>query len=1146
VLRTIRFHLDENCDPRIAAGLKLHGVDEPEADIIECAYLIWLWSLPQMRVRFFSEIVLLAAVTSAVGAVQVQADDLYNGNHGPPVEFNREIRPILSDNCYQCHGPDKVQRQAELRLDTEAGANLDLGGRRAIVPGDVGQSEMFQRLATADDSERMPPVKTGKRLTPAQIETVRRWIMQGARWQKHWAFIPPVAAPLPAVARQQRVRNAIDAFVLARLEKEGLSLSVEADRTTLIRRVSFDLTGLPPTPDEVDAFLSDRSEGAYESVVDRLLASSRFGERMAVRWLDGARYADTNGYQSDGERSMWRWRDWVIDAYNRNMPFDQFTVEQIAGDMLPHATLDQQIASAFNRNHRGNAEGGIIPEEYAAEYVVDRVDTTSTVWLGLTMGCSRCHDHKFDAFTQKEFYQLFAYFNNVPEFGRAIKYGNSPPFIKTPTAEQQDRLKALDRKLAEAEAAFNNLLPELAAVQGAWERSLDAGGLDGWTVTRGQIAHFPIESVPSGSSGDAAFVHWENGEASPKPGKIGQAGEFDGQRFINAGNVAPFGFLDKFSLAAWVNPEPDRGGTIISRMTDAEHADGYYVVLEQGRVQVNLVKRWLDDALRVETEVSLAPRMWQHVLVTYDGSRLASGVQVFVDGKPQKLRVVLDLLNQTFATKEPLRIGGGNGSAGRFHGLIDDVRIYDDALTETDAQILAMAEPVGKLKAVPVERRTIDQTRKLQACFLERAAPSPIREAHNRVESLRKDRPKLIESFPTTMVMQEMPVPRQAFVLIRGEYDKPGEKVGPGIPSSFGSLPAGAPHNRLGLARWIADRSNPLTARVAVNRMWQMLFGTGLVKTVDDFGSQGEWPSHPELLDWLAVEFMADHSPAPLRNRGDGGGKQYAVEGQEPGSATPPNPPLLRGGGKENWDVKALLRLIVTSSTYRQSSRLIPAVQQRDPDNRWLARGTRTRLSAEMVRDQALYAGGLLVEKLGGHSVKPYQPAGLWKELADTEYVQDTGENLYRRSMYTYFKRTVAPPTMMTFDAAGRETCVVRETRTNTPLQALTLMNEVTFIEAARGLAQRIMVHNGSTPAERLTLAFRLATSRPPRPRELEILLAGWQSHCDRFAKSPDAADKLTKIGELPRPANLDVIELAAYTTVAGLLLNLDETITKE
>jgi hypothetical protein len=1026
---------------------------------------------------------------------------------GTPVEFNRDVRPILSDYCYQCHGPDKIQRKADLRLDTEAGATLDLGGRQAVVAGDVEQSELFQRLVAADDAERMPPASTGKKLTAEQIETIRRWIEQGARWQKHWAFIPPVALPPPAVAGQGRVRNAIDAFVLSRLEKQGLSFAPEADRTTLLRRVSLDLTGLPPTPAEVDAFLADPSPDAYETVVDRLLASSRYGERMAVRWLDGARYADTNGYQSDGERSMWRWRDWVIDAYNRNMPFDEFTIEQLAGDMLPNATLEQQIASGFNRNHRGNAEGGIVPEEYAAEYVVDRVDTTSTVWLGLTMGCCRCHDHKFDALTQKDFYQLFAYFNNVPEFGRAIKYGNSPPVIKSPTVEQQARLKGLDQQLADAETDFQKFLPELATAQAVWERNGDSAGVAHWTVTRGQIAHFPMASIPENPVADAELPHWVDGEPIYKSGKIGQAGEFDGQRYIAAGNVAPFGFYDKFSLASWIQPVADHGGTIISRMTDAEHADGYYVVLEQGRLQLNLIKRWLDDALRVETEAALVPGQWQHVVVTYDGSRLASGVQIYVNGKAQKLRVVLDLLNQTFATKEPLRIGGGNGPGGRFHGLIDDVRIYDDALTDIEARILATPESIGQIIALPADQRPVPASQKLQACFLESAAPLPIREVRERVRDLRKSRLQLIESFPTTMVMQEMAQPRDTFVLIRGEYDKPGEKVVRAIPACFSPLPEDVPQNRLGLARWIVDRSNPLTARVAVNRLWQMLFGTGLVKTVDDFGSQGEWPTHPELLDWLAVEFMMGETP---------------------------------------WDVKAMLRLVVTSSTYRQSSRMNPVLQQRDPENRWLARGPRTRMSAEFVRDQALYSGGLLVEKLGGPSVKPYQPAGLWNELADTEYVQDTGENLYRRTMYTFFKRTVAPPTMMTFDAAGRETCIVRETRTNTPLQALTLMNEVTFIESARGLAQRVMLPKDQTPAQRLTQAFRLVTSRPPQPRELEILLSGWQAHRERFAKAPEAAEKLTTIGELPRLDKIDVVDLAAYTTVAGLLLNLDEAITKE
>ncbi len=1030
------------------------------------------------------------------------------------VEFNRDVRPILSDNCYQCHGPDKVQRKADLRLDTEAGAFADLGGHRAIVAGDVDKSELFQRLIADDEGERMPPVKSGKRLTKSQIELIRRWIAQGAQWQKHWAFLPPVAAVPPNVENQARVRNAIDAFVLARLEREGLSPAPEADKATLIRRLSLDLTGLPPTPAESDAFLVDESPGAYEKVVDRLLNSPRFGERMAVRWLDGARYADTSGYQSDGERVMWRWRDWVIDAYNRNMPFDQFTIEQIAGDMLPHATLDQQIATGFNRNHRGNSEGGIIPEEYAAEYVVDRVDTTFTVWQGLTMGCSRCHEHKFDPFTQKEFYQAFAYFNNVPEFGRASKYGNSPPYLKTPTGSQEQQLKQLDMRLAAEEAAFDRLLPDVIAAQTEWERNLDAQALADWTITHGQKAYISFDDRAAAAGIAVTETQWESGEPTSGLGKMGEAGVFDGTRFVSAGDVGGFGFLDKFSLAAWVYPTGPRGGTILSRMIDADEGEGYSVVVENGKLQFNLVKRWLDDALRVETEAPLVADNWQHVFVAYDGSRSALGVQVFVNGKLQKLKVELDLLNQTFATKQPFRIGGGNGPAKRFHGMIDDVRVYAEVLSEADVQVLATAETIGELRSIAAERRTVAQTNKLRACFLERAAALPIREARQRVDTLRKERISLFENFPTTMVMQEMPVPRETFVLIRGEYDKPGEKVAPGVPASLPAVPAGAPSNRLALARWLVDRGNPLTARVAVNRMWQMLFGTGLVKTVDDFGAQGEWPSHPELLDWLAVEFMS--------------------------------PPAGAGSKSHAWDVKALLRLIVTSSIYRQSSRSTPALLHRDPDNRLLSRGPRLRLSAEMVRDQALLAGGLLVEKLGGPSVKPYQPAGLWKELADTDYVQDTGENLYRRSMYTFFKRTVAPPTMITFDAAGRETCVVRETRTNTPLQALALMNDITFVEAARGLAQRVMLAGEETAEARLRLVFRLATSRRPNPQELQILITGWQAQHDRFAKAPEAAEKLTKIGELKRPEKLDVIDLAAYTTVAGMLLNLDETITKE
>jgi mono/diheme cytochrome c family protein len=991
-----------------------------------------------------------------------------------PVEFNRDVRPILAGTCFQCHGPDKARRKADLRLDTEDGAAKVLGR------GDPAKSELVRRITAHDDAERMPPPKSGRKLTPAQIDTLKRWVADGAKWQKHWSFLPPARPPLPPVAKRDWPRNGIDHFILARLEREGLAPSPEADRTTLLRRVTLDLTGLPPTPAEADAFLADASPDAYEKVVDRLLASPRYGEKMAARWLDAARYADTNGYQSDGERFMWRWRDWVIDALNANVPFDRFTVEQLAGDLLPGATLDQKIATGFNRNHRGNGEGGIIPEEYAVEYVVDRVETTATVWLGLTLGCCRCHDHKFDPVVQKEFYRVFAYFNNVPEQGRAVKYGNSMPYILAPTRQQQEQLATLDARLAAAEKRFGGMRQELAAAEAKWEQSLPPAPPLCWSPSRALRAHFALD---------------------------GQAGEFDGRRSFDGGDVGDFGFYDKFSLAARVLPR-DRHGTIVSRMADTARAEGYAVGLHDGKVYVHLTKRWLDDALRVETERALPAGEWHHVLVTYDGSRVAAGVRVYIDGRPEKTNVLLDELNQSFATKEPLRVGAGGGPEDRFRGAIGDVRVYDDCLTPDEAAELAPPETVSAIAALPREKRTPQQAAKLRACFLEEHAPEAIRQAHREVLDLRRRRAALVESFPTVMVMEEMPLPRETFVLTRGQYDKPGEKVTPGVPAilTAGASPAARLDSRLGFARWLVDRSNPLTARVTVNRYWQTYFGTGLVKTVDDFGAQGEWPSHPELLDWLAAEFMAS-----------------------------------------GWDVKAMQRLIVTSATYRQSSKVTPALLAKDPDNRLLARGPRFRLPAEAVRDQALAASGLLVERVGGPSVRPYQPPGLWKELTGSEeYVPDHGEKLYRRSLYTFWKRTVAPPALVTFDAAGRETCVVRQSRTNTPLQALNLMNDVTFVEASRVLAQRAMREGGATPEERITLAFRLATGRTPRPAELHVLLDGYRRHLTDYRKDEQAAGKLTSIGEAPRDERLDVTELAAYTAVAGVILNLDEVVTKE
>jgi hypothetical protein len=1014
------------------------------------------------------------------------------------VEFNRDIRPILSDNCFQCHGPDKGNRKAKLRLDTEAGALGDRGGYRAVTPSKPGESELLKRILAADESERMPPPKTSKRLAPHQVELIRRWITQGARWQKHWSLIPPRRPVLPAVKDHGWVRSPLDVFVLARLERDGLRPSSEADRATLIRRVTLDLTGLPPTPAEVDAFLADPSPDAYEKVVDRLLASPRYGERMAARWLDAARYADTNGYQTDGERIMWRWRDWVIEAFNDNMPFDRFTVEQIAGDLLPGATLEQKIATGFNRNHRGNSEGGVIPEEFAVEYVVDRVDTTCTVWLGLTAGCARCHDHKYDPISRKEFYRLFAYFNNVPEKGKAIKYGNSPPMIKAPTRAQQARLRQLEVELRDAARAFTALGPRSKAAQAQWERTLRSAQPIHWTLTRGLVAQFELDGEHEG-------VRVRDGEPAFVAGPLGRAATFDGKRFLNAGDVADFGFFDKFSCGAWVQAAGPEAGTILSRMADVDRGEGYSLCVEGGKVHVHLVKRWLDDAIRVETEDRLEPARWHHVLMTYDGSRVATGIKVYVDGRPQRLKVNLDDINQSFKTAEPFRIGAGGGPGRRFHGHLAEVRVYNEPLSADEAALVATSATINDIAALPLERRNRREAYKLRSYFLEEAAPEDIRRAHRHLFAAARAKERFDETIPTTMVMEEMPVPRDTFELIRGEYDKRGAKVAPGLPASLPPLPAGVPNNRLGLARWLVDPGNPLTARVAVNRYWQSYFGTGLVKTVEDLGSQGEWPSHPELLDWLATEFV-----------------------------------------RSGWDIKEMQRLIVTSATYRQSSRVSKELLERDPDNRLLARGPRRRLDAGAIRDQAMAVSGLLVERLGGPSVKPYQPPGLWEDLAGEEYVPDQGAKLWRRSLYTFWKRTIAPPAMLTFDAAGREACVVRETRTNTPLQALNLMNDVTYVEAARKLAERMLSEGGGSQAARLAWGFRRATARAPRPEEVKILCAGLERHLGHYRRDRLAALQLVKAGEAAWDERLDAAELAAYTAVANLILNLDEVITKE
>jgi len=1028
----------------------------------------------------------------------------------PAVEFNRNIRPIFSDRCFACHGPDKANRTTSLRLDTEDGVVADIGGGRfAVVPGDPTKSEIIRRITSQDDSVRMPPAYSGQpRLSDREIDLIRRWIEQGAKWQKHWSFIPPKHPALPLVNQPGWTQNTLDAFVLERLERQGLHPQSEADRATLIRRVTLDLTGLPPTPAEVDSFLNDRSPNAYEKVVDRLLQSPRYGERMAVRWLDAARYADTNGYQSDGVRSMWRWRDWVISAFNQNMPFDQFTLEQIAGDLLPNATRDQIIATAFHRNHRTNAEGGIVPEEFRVEYVVDRVDTTSAVWLGLTIGCARCHDHKYDPITQKEFYQLFAFFNNVPEKGSVYNFGNEEPFIKAPTPEQEAKLEEFDRKVSSAEQRYSAFQPELTRAQQVWEQSL-AGEkrLDG-SIRDGLIAHYPLEGLLEAGCHEGKPVVGGSPDCNLpfEAGRVGQAGQFDGKRFIDAGDVARFNYQDPFSLAAWIYPTA-ANGAIMSRIEDFPQGHGYGLYLKEGKVRLHITMRWTDLGLRVETADSLELNRWHHVLMTYDGKRKAKGVRIYVDGEAQKLSVLFDELNWPINPKDPFRIGAGEGPENRFQGLIDEVRVYNRTLTPEEAEVIPLLETLNEIAAIAPERRSRAQANKLAFCFLDQFAPRQIREAHCELSEARNERQAFLDTIQTVMVMQENETPRRSFVLKRGAYDAPGEAVTAGVPAVLPPLNKAWKNDRLGLARWLVDSSNPLTARVMVNRFWEMLFGVGLVKTVEDFGSQGERPIHTELLDWLATRFI------------DSG-----------------------------WNVKAILKTIVTSATYRQSSEAGPELLENDPENRLLARGPRFRLPAEVIRDQALAVSGLLVEEIGGPSVKPYQPPGLWEELSfdGTAYQSDEGKGLYRRSLYTYWKRTVAPPAMTTFDATDRETCTVRVSRTNTPSQALNLMNDVTYLEASRMLAERMMKEGGSKPEERIAYGFRLATARLPKLEEHNVLTHTFDRFLERYQASPADAVKFLSQGQHARDDALNPSELASYTSIASLILNLDEMITKE
>jgi hypothetical protein len=1036
--------------------------------------------------------------------------------NGTGVDFNRDIRPILSENCYACHGPDEGRRKSGLRLDLESEAFKELkSGRHALVAGDLGKSSLVSRILTTDEEDLMPPPKSGKKLTKREINLLQEWVRSGAKWKQHWAYLPPECSPIPSIQHRRWARNEIDYFIAERLERGGFEPAPEADRATLIRRVTFDLTGLPPTIEQVDNFLGDRSPGAYERLVDRLLRSPQYGERMAAQWLDLARYADTSGYHFDGVRFMWLWRDWVIQSFNDNKPYNDFTVEQLAGDLLPEASQSQRVATGFVRNNMTNDEGGADPDEYLNKYVVDRVNTLGTVWLGLTVGCTECHDHKYDPMTTREFYRLYAFFHNVPEKGLdRIRTDNPPPRLPVPTAEQALKFVEADFAVRDDEKTVQDRINELGETQEKWERETVERPPQAIVLAPNTTLVLDFEDNLAALRGTNRFEGHTNGT-----GKL----EFEPGRPERALRIEPTTHLEwdgpafkeptkSFTLAGWVKRRGDGVLLTIGEWAATNSVNIIELSLAEGRPRLRLGSTNETSQLRIRAKDALPENQWMHLALTSDGSGKAAGIKLYMGGKPREFDAENDRLPAGLAWGGSLTLGVG------FNGALDSLRIANQAFA---GEAISSLEFDGWFSIIKRSRghRTDEERGDLSRVYRERYAVDYLR-AEAALTKARRVKEELYGKIPTSLVMEEMDPPRDTHILIRGDFRNKGERVTAGTPAFLPPLPPG-PTNRLTLARWLVSQGNPLTARVAVNRWWAMFFGTGLVKTGNDFGSQGEWPSHPELLDWLAVRFR------------DGTSTNVGHTTRSAGGAVEVRP----------WDVRELVRLIVTSATYRQSAAVTPQTLERDPYNRLLTRGPRIRLDAEFVRDNALAVSGLLNPKIGGPSVKPYQPAGIW-DGTDSQYVQDHGDLLYRRGMYVFWRRSAHYPSMATFDAPNREVCTFLRQRTQTPLQSLVLMNDPVFVEAARALASRVMGEEPTDRRRRLVRAFRHVVGRPPAAAEVDLLAATLDRQLAQYKKDPDAAKALIAVGESKPPAGADPVELAAFTAVANVLLNLNEALT--
>ncbi|MBS1824621.1 MAG: DUF1553 domain-containing protein [Acidobacteria bacterium] len=1005
------------------------------------------------------------------------------------VDFQRQVRPILSNACFHCHGPDAKTRMADLRLDTREGAFSSRKSGVVIVPGKPDASLLMQRVLHANGALRMPPAHTKKELSEAQKQTLRQWIADGAEWKEHWSFSAPVKHEAPVVKNTAWVRNGLDRFILAKLEQEGLTPAPEADRRALIRRVTLDLTGLPPVPADVEAFVNDRSANAYEKVVDRLLASPQWGEHRGRYWLDAARYADTHGLHIDNYREMWAYRDWVINAFNRNLRFDQFTLEQLAGDLLPQRTLDQQIASGFNRCNITTNEGGSIPEEVDAIYQKDRVETTSTVWMGLTTGCATCHDHKFDPIAQKEFYQMVAFFKNTVQKPMDGNIPDTPPVIVVPRAEDTERWMDTTAKETELKARSEA------------RRKVAQQGLDAWIATG---EHKSWKEPVAAAALPLALAPAKGVTAGKGPAQEPEALHFGEKAALTVPDVPEFDPSKPFTFAAWVYMPGSEDAVVIASHTDARNQARGWLLDTSGRIP-----RFLftvpGQAEKVQLRGSNVQRIkvnaWTHVAVTYDGSKESAGATMYLNGRALDSSRVPRDPEEEMKTGDPARMALRLGSDGKRYfkgGALAGVRIYREALSPDEVQLLSRWK-----------RGEEPDRQSLLLMYLNRkdAEYKQVRAALDEVELERR---AIRRRGTITHVMQEKGDTKpSAHILYRGMYDQPRDEVFADVPSVLPPMRKDLPRNRLGLAQWLIDPAHPLMARVTVNRFWQEVFGTGLVKTAEDFGSQGEAPVHPELLDTLAVEFR-----------------------------------------ESGWDVKAFYKMMVMSGTYRQSAQATREKLKKDPENRWLSRGPRYRMDAEMVRDSALAASGLLTRKIGGPSVRPYQPEGIWETVAmkgsDTRfYKQDKGDALYRRSMYTFWKRSAPPASMEIFNAPTRENCTVRRERTNTPLQALVTMNDVQYVEAARSLAQRVIREAGKSFDQRLDLLTAYVLSRPFDAGERQIARASFDDFRKHYHEDAPAAVRLTGMGESKPDGSLPVDEFAAWTLLANQVLNLDEALNK-